>query len=148
MGIQFLSVFGGVAYFWSYCSLLAVYEDMSMLSQLQRIIALFIAVSVLGFMLLLLKNCNFMWYGLRRECTDHEVTHQQLADATEEMVVDLDLKTSPVVHALETVSVIKVDTEHDVVSEVNSKLKLTTESKTKKRRRRRRKRNGKSIETN
>jgi len=153
------SLFGGVFYFWSYCSVLAVYEDMLMLSQLQRVIALFIAVSVLGFMLLLLKNCNFMWYGLRRECTDHELTciqhkqskqshdHPQEMDHTDHLVVDLDLKTSPVID-IEPEIVSKTKSKINKISKMNKLSKSESNHKTKKRRRRRRKRNGKLIKSN
>jgi len=74
LSIQFLSAFGGVAYLYSFCSPLAVFLEMAGLSPLQRVIALFIAVSVVGFILLLLKNCGFMWGGLRRECAAAQIT--------------------------------------------------------------------------
>jgi len=135
LSIQSLCAFGGAAYFWSYCSVLTVYDDMVGLSVPQRVIALFIAVSVLGFAMLLLKNCNFMWYGLRRECTEHDVASKM--DPVRDETVDLkslDLKAD-----LMTSSPIDIAEVSEVVHPE------VVERKTKKRKRRRRKRrNGKN----
>jgi len=153
LSIQFMSAFGGVAYFWSCCSPLEVWVAMTELTVLQRVIALFIAVSVLGFITLLLKQCDFMWYGLRRECAVHETDHK-VVDSADLQFNEMDLMT------LETM---KVDIESNSIESqlqpvvVNMEMEETSTAavavaeaaggiKTKRRRRRRRKRTKKAQE--
>ena len=130
LSIQFLSAFGGVIAL-SHCSPLATLSHLGMLTALQRVIAVFIAVSVLGFMALLLKNCNFMWYGLRRDCAVHEIDDDVAIEVEEPL--DFDLKTRPQAE-MDSVSV-------DSVSEVvmPTVAVAVTGKRTKKRRRRRKK---------
>jgi len=154
LSIQFLSAFGGVAYFWSYCSPLAVWVAMTELTVLQRVIALFIAVSVLGFITLLLKQCDFMWYGLRRECAVHETDHKKTESLEcpqlhELALNEMDLKTMEM--EAETMKV-AIDSMQCQTQPVVVEMEMDTDPlpvaapKTKRRRRRRRKRRQKAQE--
>merc|ERR1719474_1893745 len=125
---------------------------MTELTVLQRVIALFIAVSVLGFITLLLKQCDFMWYGLRRECAVHETDHKKTESLEcpplhELALNEMDLKTM----AAETMKV-AIDSMQCQTQPVVVEMEMDTDPlpvaapKTKRRRRRRRKRRQKAQE--